>query len=91
MQDVTLEEGDFQPRHGVLHRLIGVIINEQGNEIRWTKAQNLSGLNSSRFKQYISYCITKSYVKVEDLGHRHRIIRLEERGKIYYETMKTYI
>ncbi|MBM4249403.1 MAG: hypothetical protein FJ149_08235 [Euryarchaeota archaeon] len=91
MEDVTSGGRPFLPHPRVLHRVLDVIHSRPGFEIRWTKAQNLSGLNSERFRIYIDYCISRAYVSVRDLGHRHRIIRLEEPGRVWYETMSRYL
>ena len=76
-----MEDGKcFKHDVNVVIRILDKFQNQLGKQIRWTNLQNRSGLNYEQMKRYIGYLSKKEYVKVTDLGHRHRAIEITQKG-----------
>jgi predicted transcriptional regulator len=64
----------------VVIRILDQFQNQLDMQIRWTRLQNGAGLNHEQMKRYIDYLSKKGHVKVTDLGHRHRVVEITQKG-----------
>jgi predicted transcriptional regulator len=87
-----LENGkEFVPDHEILVRIMDPLWNPVSMELRWTHLLNHSRLNSRIFRRYITYCVFKEYVIINELGNGHRSIKIRKKGIKFLKDVKKHL
>jgi len=92
MMERPIENGkEFVPDHEILVRIMDPLWNPVSMELGWTHLQNHSGLNTKIFRRYITYCVFKCYVRVNELGNGHRSIKIRKKGIKFLKDVKKHL